>query len=59
LDAFLGALEDRHPDMLYVHDEDLVRLIETGTYEGLTSRTPVRVRSQSWRESRSLPGRVK
>jgi hypothetical protein len=59
LDTFLSALEDRHPDMLYVHDEDLVRLIETGTYEGLTSRTPVRVRSQSWRESRSLSGRVK
>jgi hypothetical protein len=59
LDAFLCALEARHPEMLYVHDEDLVHLIETGTYEGLTPRTPVRVRTQSWRQPRSLPGKGK
>jgi hypothetical protein len=48
LDEFLTALEARHPEMLYVHDEDLLRLVETGTYEGLTARTPVQVRKQNW-----------
>jgi hypothetical protein len=58
LDSFLCALEARHPEMLYVHDEDLVHLIETGTYEGLTPRTPVQVRTQSWRQPRLLPGKA-
>jgi hypothetical protein len=51
LDQFLSALETRHPEMLYVHDEDLLRLIEVGTYEGLTSRTPVLVRKRNGRLS--------
>jgi len=59
LDEFLSALEARHPEMLYVHDEDLLRLIESGTYEGLTSRTPVRVQAQSWRGHRSLSRKQK
>jgi hypothetical protein len=57
LDEFLTTLEARHPEMLYVHDEDLLRLVETGTYEGLTPRTPVHVRKQMWRARRSLPPR--
>jgi hypothetical protein len=51
IDEFLTILEARHPEMLYVHDEDLLRLVDTGTYEGLTSRTPVHVRKQMWRRA--------
>jgi len=52
LDQFLSALETRHPEMLYVHDEDVLHLIETGAYEGSTARTPVLVRKQNGRRGR-------
>jgi hypothetical protein len=31
LDAFLGAMEKRWPELLYVHDGDLWRIVERGT----------------------------
>lgn len=33
LDSFLKTLESRHPDLLYVHDDDLFHIIESGSYE--------------------------
>jgi hypothetical protein len=33
LDELFSALEARHSDLLYVHDEDLYRLVESGTTE--------------------------
>jgi hypothetical protein len=56
LDQFLTALEARHSEMLYVHDEDLLSLIESGTYEGLTARTPVQVVKRTWRRTPELQG---
>jgi hypothetical protein len=53
LDQFLSALESLHPEMLYVHDEDLLRLVETGTYEGLSPRAPVSVTKRIWRPQNS------
>ena len=43
LDEFLTVLESRHPDLLYVHDEDLYHLVQTGSYESDTGRTSVNV----------------
>jgi len=33
LDEFLTALESKHPDLLYVHDENLDQLIRNGSYQ--------------------------
>jgi hypothetical protein len=33
LDEFLSALEARHADLLYLHDEDLRELVEHGSFE--------------------------
>jgi hypothetical protein len=32
LDEFLSALQARHPDLLYVHDEDLYHMVQSGSY---------------------------
>ena len=40
LHQFLSALEAKHPDLLYVHDEDLYDLVDTGTVQS-TVRVPV------------------
>jgi len=46
LDEFLSALEARHPDLLYVRDEDLYDLVEKGTLPSMQSavRVPVKKR---------------
>ena len=43
LDDFLKALESRHPDLLYVRDEDVYDLVDKGTFESMQStvRVPV------------------
>ncbi len=33
LDEFLSALELKHADLLYLHDEDLLELVSTGSFE--------------------------
>ena len=42
LDEFLSALESRHPDLLYAHDQDLYHLVTRGTFER-DARTRVQV----------------
>jgi hypothetical protein len=37
LDEFLAALESKHPDLLYVRDEDLYDLIDKGSFESRQS----------------------
>ena len=32
-DQFLSALEAKHPDLLYLHDEDLYELVSKGSYQ--------------------------
>ena len=41
LDEFLTALEAKHSDLLYLHDEDLLRMIKTGNCE--TPQGPLQV----------------
>ena len=43
LDQFLSALEAKHPDLLYVNDEDLYDLVEKGLFQSTQStvRVPV------------------
>jgi len=43
LDKFLSALESKHPDLLYVSDEDLYNLVEKGSYRSLHSDVQVAV----------------
>src|SRR5262249_35717153 len=33
LDQFLSALQTKHPNLLYLHDEDLYELVNKGSYE--------------------------
>jgi hypothetical protein len=43
LDEFLSALESKHPDLLYVCDEDLYDLVNTGTFQSKQSAVMVPV----------------
>ena len=43
LDEFLTALESKHSDLLYLHDEDLNELIEKGSYKTAGSAAQVQV----------------
>jgi hypothetical protein len=43
LDEFLSTLEAKHPDLLYVRDQDLYDLVEKGTYESMQSAVRVQV----------------
>jgi hypothetical protein len=43
LDDFLTALEGRHPDLLYVRDEDLYDLVDKGTFQSVQSAVQVPV----------------
>lgn len=43
LDEFLAAVESRHPDLLYVHDEDIYYLVHSGSYQSHAGRTSVNV----------------
>jgi hypothetical protein len=49
LDEFLAALEAKHPDLLYVRDEDLYDLVEKGMFQSMQSevRAPVTKRKFS------------
>ena len=43
LDQFLSTLEAKHPDLLYVCDQDLYDLVEKGTFESMQSTVRVQV----------------
>lgn len=47
LDEFLTLLEAEYPDLLYLNDADLYRLISCGSYDGLPDSARVIVRQQS------------
>jgi hypothetical protein len=46
LDEFLTVLESKYPDLLYIRDEDLYDLVDTGRFESMQSavRVPVRLK---------------
>lgn len=43
LREFMGALQRRFPDLLYVNDRQLLEIIETGSYESAGGRIPIAV----------------
>jgi hypothetical protein len=43
LDEFLTALESKHADLLYLHDEDLLELVSTGSFETRHGSAQVKV----------------
>ena len=48
LDQFLSALEAKHPDLLYLHDEDLYNLVSNGSYESASGAVRVNVTRKSF-----------
>jgi len=56
LDEFLIALESKYPDLLYVRDEDLFDLVETGKFESMQSVVQVQVTTQTF-EAGAISGR--
>jgi len=51
LDEFLSVLEAKHPDLLYVRDEDLYDLIQTGKFESMQAAVSVRVTKKAFNGS--------
>jgi hypothetical protein len=43
LDEFLTALEAKHPDLLYVRDQDLYDLVDKGTLQSMQGSVHVPV----------------
>jgi hypothetical protein len=52
LDEFLTALESKHPDLLYLHDEDLLELVNKGSYETPDGSVAVNVIRKNFTKSR-------
>jgi len=48
LDEFLAALESRHPDLRYLHDEDLHELVSKGSYSTPHRGSPVNVKRENF-----------
>lgn len=51
LDEFLAALEAKHPDLLYVRDEDLYDLVDKGTFQSMQSRVRIPVTKRKFMAS--------
>jgi hypothetical protein len=54
LDEFLTALESKHDNLLYLHDEDLYGLINRGAYGTPVGTTRLNVSKKSFTKSRLL-----
>jgi hypothetical protein len=54
LNEFFNALESQHDDLLYLHDEDLSKLVRTGTYESPSGPVTVRVSKTSFTKARAV-----
>jgi hypothetical protein len=52
LDEFLTGLESKHPDLLYLHDEDLYELVQQGSYRTPDGRVQVNVTRKNFRRTR-------
>jgi len=48
LDQYLSALEAKHPDLLYLHDQDIDDLVRQGSYETAYGPLPVSVTRKSF-----------
>lgn len=56
LDQFLSALEAKHPDLLYLHDEDLHNLVQSGAYASESNAVKVGVSRRSFTRSSVTKG---
>jgi len=56
LDEFLGALEARHPDLLYVHDLNLYELVTRGKFKGPRGPVSVQVKQGAGARKSIAPG---
>jgi hypothetical protein len=52
LDEFLFALKTKHPDLLYLHDEDLYEAVTNGAYETAQGTVRVTVTKKNFTKSR-------
>jgi hypothetical protein len=57
LDEFLAALESKHPDLLYVRDEDLYDLVDKGAFQSMQSTMRVPVTKRMFTADALAPGR--
>jgi hypothetical protein len=55
LDKFLAALQRSHPDLLYLHSEELYEVVNQGSYETRQGTVGVNVTRKSFRKSRVAP----
>ena len=56
LDEFLGALEARHPNLLYVHDLDVYELVDRGKFKGPRGPVSVEVKQGNGKWKCATPG---
>lgn len=52
LDEFFTALESKHSDLRYLHDEDLYELVSKGSYTTLQGRVELNVRRKNFTKGR-------
>jgi len=52
LDEFLAAIESRHPDLLYLHDEDVFELANKGSYTSPVGTTQVKITQNNFTKAR-------
>jgi hypothetical protein len=57
LDQFLSALEAKHPRLLYLHDADLLQLVERGRYQSADGAVSVCVAQRSASRPRAFVAR--
>jgi hypothetical protein len=55
LDGFLAALQRAHPDLLYLHSEEIYEVVNQGSYETAQGSVSVNVTRKSFTKSRVAP----
>jgi hypothetical protein len=56
LDQFFSELEAKHPDLLYLHDEDLYNLVSKGAYENIGGAVRVSVAQRTFTKGQFAKG---
>ena len=56
LDQFLTRLEQRHPDLLYVHDVDIFEIVQQGRFESLDGWVKVKAEQNNWAGRAAIGG---
>jgi hypothetical protein len=55
LDRFLSALKAKYPDLLYIHDRDLYKIVTRGRFEATHGQVSVTVKQVDVTKVRSVP----